>query len=175
MVLRSTRTVGASLLLITCGLQATTPGAETTVNIVSADGIGDAVGTVRFSDTTHGLMIVPDLRGLNAGPLAAHIHENPDCSSSTDGVPAGAAGGHFDPSGSGEHAGPYGNGHLGDLPNLIVENDGTATIPVVAPRVRVADIHGRALMIHAGADRYAGHSKHQHGTGGDRMYCGVID
>ena len=46
---------------------------------------------------------------------------------------AEAAGGHLDPQHSGKHEGPDGMGHLGDLPVLVVNNDGKATDPVMAP------------------------------------------
>ncbi len=135
---------------------------------------GQTYGIVEFEDGPHGLIVKPRLHGLQPGPHAAHIHENPDCGPDAMGMPAGAAGDHYDPTSTGTHAGPYGEGHLGDLPNLIVEPTGMATLPVVAPRVTVADLKGRSLMIHAGADRYDSYAKHQHGKGGMRMYCGVI-
>ncbi len=139
------------------------------------DGEGDVIGIVQFRHSPYGLMIVPNLHDLESGPHALHIHEHPDCGPSADGNPAGAAGSHYDPLGSSMHAGPYQAGHLGDLPNLIVEADGTARIATLAPRLTLADIKGRALMLHAGADRYESYAEHQHGTGGPRMYCGVIN
>ena len=147
---------------------------EVVLRMASNDGSGALVGIVRFYDSQYGLMIEPDLRSLEAGPHAAHIHENPDCRIGGDGTPAGGAGHHYDPDGTNKHAGPYGDGHRGDLPNLIVEADGTARIPMLAPRLSAAEIKGRSLMIHAGADRFDTHSMHHHGTGGPRMYCGVI-
>lgn len=142
---------------------------------VSLHGLGDAMpGSIRFVDTRFGLLLEPDLASLVPGLHAAHIHEHGDCGASAAGEPLGNAGDHFDPAATGRHAGPYGNGHLGDLPNLIVEPDGTATLPMLAPRPTVADIRGRALILHAGADRYDEHAMHHHGKGGDRMYCGII-
>lgn len=131
-------------------------------------------GMVSFEDGPHGLIIKPKLHGLDPGPHAAHIHEHPNCGPDDMGMLAGAAGGHYDPNGTGVHAGPYGEGHLGDLPNLIVEPNGMASLPVVAPRITVADLKGRSLMIHAGPDRYDEYGEHVHGKGGPRMYCGVI-
>ena len=58
---------------------------------------------------------------------------------------------------------------------MLVEPDGSVSIPILALRVAVADVKGRSLMIHAGADRYSGHMQHSHGKGGTRMYCGVIE
>ncbi len=152
--------------------------AMVTVHRVTDAGQTASVGQVTFEDTDHGLLIRPDLVGLAPGPVGAHIHERPDCGpTEMDGqvLPAGAAGGHLDPQGTGVHAGPYGDGHLGDLPNLFVEADGRARIPVLAPRLRVRDIVSRALVVHGGADRYADHGAHQHGKGGGRMFCGVIE
>lgn len=170
----------AAAIAATAGLSAARADeASATVAIATKDGTGETVGTVRFVDGQYGLLVIPDLAGLTAGPHGTHVHEDPDCGPSQDhhgmAVPAGAAGGHYDPAGTGRHAGPYGDGHLGDLPNLIVEADGTATIPVLAPRVKVSDIRNRALMIHAEADRYTDHGAHHHGMGGMRMYCGVIE
>ncbi len=135
---------------------------------------GRTYGLVSFEDGPYGLVITPKLHDMEPGPHAAHVHENASCDPDEAGVPAGAAGGHYDPHGSGAHTGPYGEGHLGDLPNLIVEPNGMATLPVVAPRVTVADLKGRSLMIHAGADRYDAYGEHEHGKGGMRMFCGII-
>src|SRR4051794_4149693 len=84
-----------------------------------------------------------------------------------------AAGGHLDPKSSGRHEGPAGNGHLGDLPALTVNNDGTADTPVVAQRIKLSDLPGHALMIHAGGDNYSD-SPEKLGGGGERIACGVI-
>jgi superoxide dismutase, Cu-Zn family len=161
-------------------------GMPVTIRAVSAQGVGADVGTVFFKDTAYGLLVTPDLHGLSAGAHALHLHEFPDCSpkqSAEGAVPGGAAGDHYDPAHRKVHRGPYADGHLGDLPNIIVEADGTSSIPVVAPRLKVADVRGRAVMLHAGADRYTeADVKHQHpaqpsapgaSKGGARMYCGV--
>jgi len=84
-----------------------------------------------------------------------------------------AAGGHYDPAGTAKHEGPYGQGHLGDLPALYVGTDGNATLPVLAPRLKMTDLKGRALMIHAGGDNYSDVPAPL-GGGGARMACGVI-
>ncbi|MBD3730904.1 MAG: superoxide dismutase family protein [Sphingomonadales bacterium] len=154
------------------------PGSATvTLSLISQSGEPVEAGTVAFRDTAWGVLVEPQLHGLAVGPHAAHVHVNPDCGSMSHGdhfMPAAAAGDHYDPGGTGVHAGPYGAGHLGDLPNLLVEADGEAKIPVLAPRLKAADLRGRALIIHAGADRYSGQAAHGHGSGGARMYCGVI-
>ena len=143
------------------------------VNQVSQAGVGADVGSVRFADGPYGLSIEPDLAGLAPGLHGAHIHQNPACGPvEKDGgaVAGGAAGGHLDPSATGRHEGPYGEGHLGDLPNLVVEADGSATMALLAPRLKVTAIAGRALILHGGPDRYAD----DRDKGGARAYCGII-
>ena len=83
-----------------------------------------------------------------------------------------SAGGHYDPEEAGTHQGPYGDGHLGDLPVLTVNGDGEANLPVLAPRLSMEDMPGRSLMIHAGGDTYA--DEPHLGGGGARMACGVV-
>ena len=83
------------------------------------------------------------------------------------------AGGHYDPANTGRHEGPDGNDHLGDLPRLAVDGRGAATIPVVARRVRVSDVVGRSLMVHAGGDNYSDMPARL-GGGGARVACGII-
>ena len=146
------------------------------MNLVNDKGVAESVGTITAKDTQYGLMLMPDLKGLPAGVHGFHVHENPDCGiSEKDGkiTPAGAAGGHFDPSKTGKHEGPWGEGHLGDLPALYVGADGAATYPVVAPRLKLADIEGRALMFHAGGENHSDEPAPL-GGGGARMACGVV-
>ena len=156
---------------------ASAESATAKIGEATESGAGAQVGLITFEDSKHGLLVKPDLTGLEAGPHGVHVHEFPDCSPAKSGgmaMPATAAGGHFDPKKTEHHGGPYGDGHLGDLPNIFVEHDGTARIPVLAPRLRVADVKDRAVVVHAGADRYTTHAQHHHGKGGARMYCGVI-
>ena len=152
--------------------------AEVTLNEVDAAGNAVAIGTVLFTQTTYGVLITPDLKGLPAGMHGFHLHEKPNCSNTTvDGVVtvAGAAGGHWDPEHTAKHEGPYGSGHLGDLPSLYVAADGSATMPVLAPRIKdLAQIHGVALMVHAGGDNHSDHPA-KLGGGGARIACGVIN
>jgi Cu/Zn superoxide dismutase len=60
----------------------------------------------------------------------------------------------------------------GDLPALYVTADGKVTLPVLAPRLRVADIKGRSLMIHAGGDNYSDIPAMLGGAA--RVACGVV-
>ena len=126
------------------------------------------LGSILVEDTTDGARFTPNLTGLTAGEHGFHIHVNPDC-----GMSGQNAGGHYDPGNTGRHEGPYGNGHLGDLPTLAVNGSGAVTVPVLAPRVRVSDLADRSLMIHAGGDNYSDMPAPL-GGGGARVACGVV-
>jgi Cu-Zn family superoxide dismutase len=147
------------------------------VRSISDEGVGKIIGTVKLSDSDKGLIIDPDLGELSPGPHGLHIHQNPNCDpgmkdgKKTAGV---AAGGHYDPADTDEHQGPKGKGHLGDLPALEVRGDGSATRSLVAPRLKLAQLHGRALMIHEGGDNYSDNPKPL-GGGAGRIACGIID
>jgi Cu-Zn family superoxide dismutase len=146
------------------------------VRVVSTDGVGDSIGTVIFSDSEQGLVIKPDFKQLTPGAHGFHIHQNPSCEpNEKDGkkVAAGAAGGHYDPASSGKHEGPEGHGHHGDLPALLVNDAGVANQAIVAPRLKLADVKGRSIMVHEGGDNYSDQPKPL-GGGGGRIACGVI-
>jgi Cu-Zn family superoxide dismutase len=147
------------------------------VDAIDANGTGARLGTIEAQDTKEGLKLTPRLGGLPPGPHGFHIHDNGSCApKEQDGkmVPGLAAGGHFDPDHSAKHQGPWGAGHKGDMPALAVNGDGSATDPVVVPRLKVADIKGHAIVIHAGADNYADDPKPL-GGGGARIACGVAE
>lgn len=150
---------------------------EVVMHEVTKDGTGKELGTVRFVDTSeYGLLIAPQLSGLKEGIHGFHVHQNPDCGpKSKDGkvTPGGAAGGHFDPEDTGKHAGPAGNGHLGDMPALIVGPDGDTPVAMYAPRLSTTDLVGRAIMVHTGGDNYSDQPE-KLGGGGARVACGVV-
>ncbi len=146
------------------------------LNKLSSSGVGERIGSIKIVDTKYGALFTPSLMGLSQGVHGFHIHQNSECGPKQKNgkiVPGLAAGGHYDPSGSGYHSGPYGDGHLGDLAFLYVNANGDANASVLAPRVKVADLKGRSLIIHAGGDSYSDSPK-KLGGGGPRIACGVI-
>lgn len=152
--------------------------AQTSVPMFKADenGAAGAVGQVTLVDSPYGLVLTPAMKGLTPGLHGFHVHQNPSCDSAEQGgkkVAALAAGGHYDPKGSKQHGTPWGEGHLGDLPALFVDAEGNANQPVLAPRLKLADVSGRSLMVHAGGDNHADHPAPL-GGGGARVVCGVI-
>jgi Cu-Zn family superoxide dismutase len=166
----------ACLALLACGA-AQAASEDVTMNLVTPQGIGHSLGTVKITETDKGLVFTPDLKTLPPGEHGFHVHAKGSCEPALkDGKPAAAesAGGHLDPEHTGKHMGPLGVGHLGDLPVLVVDNDGIATLPVTAPRLKkLADVKGKALMVHVGGDNMSDTPKPL-GGGGARYACGVI-
>lgn len=171
------KSVLAWLFAISGGLASNALAQEVTLHKVSAEGIGEAIGTVDIEQTKYGLLFTPKLSGLTPGVHCFHVHATGSCEpgvSEGKTVAAGAAGGHLDPQKTGKHLGPWGEGHLGDLPAIYVDEKGSAAWPVLAPRLKSPDeIMGKALMVHIGGDNHADHPQPL-GGGGGRYACGVI-
>jgi Cu-Zn family superoxide dismutase len=152
--------------------------AKAIVVLAAPNGVGGPAGRVMFRDAPGGATIKVDVYGLPPGAHGFHVHDNPSCAAgSVNGVviPAGAAGSHYDPGGTGKHMGPMGMGHLGDLPVINTDRYGSAHIVLVAPRITdVSALKGHSVVIHAGGDNYSDDPS-PNGGGGARIACGVID
>ncbi|EFG1183757.1 superoxide dismutase [Cu-Zn] SodC [Escherichia coli] len=151
-------------LVVATGAQAASEKVE--MNLVTSQGVGQSIGSVTITETDKGLEFSPDLKALPPGEHGFHIHAKASAAES--------AGGHLDPQNTGKHEGPEGAGHLGDLPALVVNNDGKATDAVIAPRLKSLDeVKDKALMVHVGGDNMSDQPKPL-GGGGERYACGVI-
>jgi superoxide dismutase, Cu-Zn family len=135
---------------------------------VDPAGSGKLIGTITLSAAKCGVLLTPDLQDLPPGVHGFHIHQKPLCSDK-----GMAAGDHLDPRNTHKHEGPYQQGHLGDLPVLIVDKQGKATLPVLAPQLTLNDFKNHALMIHLHGDNYAD-TPEKLGGGGERIACGTI-
>lgn len=165
------------MFAIATGLTSLAANADIVVpmDLVNEKGVVSSVGQVTISESGYGLVFTPALSGLPAGMHGFHVHQAPDCApKEKDGkmVAALSAGGHYDPEKTNRHGTPWGDGHLGDLPPLFVDTHGNANQAVLAPRLKMADMKGRSLMIHVGGDNHADHPAPL-GGGGARMVCGV--
>lgn len=159
--------------LLLCGLLMEMSLAHATLRIpvvlVNGSHSGDEVGYIKADDTIDGLLLTPRLHGLPPGVHGFQVYQCPFCQHHAQGV-----GGHWDPRKTEQHEGPYqGNGHLGDLPVLIVDEKGRARLPVLAPRLTLAQIKGRAVVIHAKMDNYSD-SPVENGGEGVKLACGVV-
>lgn len=142
------------------------------VHRISAEGVGPLIGTIEAMQGEHGVMLKPDLSGLSPGLHAFHVHTNPDCGPALKGgkmVAGLAAGGHYDPTGTGHS---HGHAPAGDLPQLDVGSDGRATKPIEITSLTLEQLRGRALMVHQGPEEPS--DPGQPKGGGPRVACGVV-
>jgi Cu-Zn family superoxide dismutase len=147
--------------------------------IVAAAGVfdsgGKAIGSARFSDTRNGVRIEGEFAGLPKGAHGIHIHAVGRC----DPPDFASAGGHFNPDGK-KHGHLAADGpHAGDLPNLVLGDDGKGTLLVnnvylsLAPGASnsLLKTGGTSLVIHADPDD---DKTDPAGNSGARLACGVI-
>lgn len=138
-----------------------------TVDIITTEN-NTPIGPIKFEDTDYGLLITPALTLMSPGLHGLHIHQNPSCANFGK-----AAGGHLDSLKTNKHLGPYQAGHLGDLPVLYVDQSGSATSVILAPKLKAKDITNRSIMIHQDGDNYSDKPLPL-GGGNARVACGVI-
>lgn len=151
----------------------------TAVAEIKGEGI---TGTATFSEVKHGtgsaVHVELSATGLKPGQHGVHLHAIGKCE-----PPAfTAAGGHFDPGPAGntdpDANHPY---HMGDLPNLVVGDDGKGTLTAVTSRVTltdgplsVFDGDGTAIIVHANPDQGITGEPKSGVSGGPRAACGVL-
>jgi Cu-Zn family superoxide dismutase len=174
----------ASLFLSACGLSACSarppgPGGrplpKPTATAKLADSSGKQIGLAILTGTDTGFSVGISLAGLPPGLHGLHFHETGRCTPPD----FASAGGHFNPT-SRRHglANPDGP-HLGDLPNLLVQPDGSADTtfrldPVLLQPGPLSLLRpeGAAIVVHAGPDDQRSDPS---GGSGDRIACGPIE
>lgn len=133
------------------------------------DAQGASVGQVRVRNQADGVGIAVNITKLPPGSHGFHIHTVGRCEPNFD-----AAGGHYNPGGRKHGLKAAGGPHAGDLPNLQVSADGSATAEFVQAGVTVAELladDGSAMVIHANADD---DMTDPAGNSGARIACGVL-
>jgi Cu-Zn family superoxide dismutase len=137
---------------------------------------GSEVGRVWMHERGGAVRLVVRVRDLPPGFHGFHIHTTGRCD-----TPAfTTAGGHFNPTGASH------SGHAGDLPSLLVNQDGTAMLATATDRFSIADLRdadGSAVMVHSGPDNFANiparygtpdQETLNTGDSGSRIACGVV-
>ncbi len=147
---------------------------------MSADLLGNdgkTIGTVKFNEGPHGVVIHVQAKGLTPGAHGMHFHSVGDCS---DHQHFKAAAGHITSSETLQHGLLNADGfHEGDLPNLYADKDGVAEAEFFTTHVTLSgaskpallDNDGSAVMIHALPDD---HVSQPIGGAGDRVACAVV-
>lgn len=127
-------------------------------------------GAVRFYQTTRGVVLWTEVRGLPKGEGACqgrvfgfHIHAGTDCGGSAE-EPFSNTLSHYDPKGC-PH--PF---HAGDLPPLL-GSDGRALSVFLTDRFTVDEVIGKTVVIHDHADDFTAQPS---GNSGQKIACGVI-
>jgi Cu-Zn family superoxide dismutase len=157
-----------------CAALAFAPGvalAADTYEILGKD--GKRIGDLTLTASPHGTLINLEVAagGLPAGTHGLHFHETADCSDVGEYKKSGSHAGH----GEGKHGLLNPNGpEPGDLPNLIVQGDGSAQTELFTGLIKLdglKDQNGSALIIHAGKDD---HMSQPIGGAGARIACASI-
>lgn len=140
--------VGVALAAIVVALPADAGRADASAVIRDTD--GRALGLALFDAQDRSVKVTVALRAplatVPAGFHGFHIHENGTCSPDFS-----AAGGHYNPTGA-DHG-----DHAGDLPSPEVfarGRFGVAHLTTYTSRFKVADVVGKAVILHAGRDNF---------------------
>jgi superoxide dismutase, Cu-Zn family len=151
-------------------------GRLATAKLMNAD--GDRVGRVWLEGSRRGgtVTVFAKVRDMPPGFHGFHIHTVGACEPPS----FTSAGGHLNPDGA-----PHGD-HAGDLPVLLVNEDGTGMLAATTDRFSLDDLRdadGSAVMVHELADnyanipaRYGGPDAETLATGdaGSRLACGEV-
>lgn len=146
-------------------------------------GVGGLTGTATLYEIANGanghmVQIILAVQNAPPGMHGVHIHSTGRC----EGPDFKSAGGHFDP-------GPAGNPdpdvnhpwHMGDLPNISVNAQGTGQFNIFSTRVTMGgptglfDADGSAIVIHQNLDPMVPGPSGSGVSGGNAIACGVIE
>lgn len=143
---------------------------QAVARIAGSGSCPDISGTVRFYQTSGGVIVRAEVSGLPHSELPCqgrifgfHIHSGTDCAGNMD-DPFADAMSHYNPNGC-EH--PY---HAGDLPPLF-ENHGYALSLFLTDHFSVNEVIGKTVIIHDHPDDF---TTQPSGNSGTKIACGVI-
>lgn len=166
LLLAGVGTLGGCAMYATHDSPKSRPGAQAKLYDATGREAGFVMLTLKGDDLTG----VVNVNGISPGPHGIHVHAVGKC----DAPDFTTAGGHLNPDGK-KHGleNPMG-AHQGDLPEIMVGEDGTghATFPVHSSLATLFDADGSAFVVHAAADD---NKTDPSGNSGARILCGVLE
>lgn len=139
---------------------------------VLRDGDGKDIGTVEVEPAPGSVHIIARLHDAPPGERGLHVHAGTSCGA----PPFADAGPHFDPKEARHHSGPLGNGHAGDLGNIVIDDKGRGKLDLFTRRLSLGPdstgIAGRTIILHANRDNLT--NDPENGGSGARIACGVL-
>jgi superoxide dismutase, Cu-Zn family len=152
------------------------------VKVQLVDAGGAEAGVVKLTTQGQSVIVRAEVEGLTPGFHGFHVHSVGECV-----APFTSAGGHYNPAATGHGS------HAGDMPSLLVLDDGTAQLQFATDRFTIAelfDADGTAIIVHALPDNFANiPTRYQSttegtfgpdsatlatGDAGGRVACGVV-
>ena len=150
------------------------------VQLVAASGA--EAGVVKLTEQGTKVIVRAEAEGLTPGFHGFHVHSAGECV-----PPFTSAGGHYNPTGTGHGS------HAGDMPSLLVLDDGTAELQFATDNFTIGelfDADGTAIIVHALPDNFANiPTRYQStaegtfgpdsatlatGDAGGRVACGIV-
>ena len=171
--------LGAALALAGAFAVQSYAGGATQASATIADASGATIGWARLVEDASGIVHVNvHVTGLTPGLHGIHIHGVAACAPTF-----AAAGGHYNPLSRLHGLANPGGAHAGDLPNLIVNEDGVGHLDATTDRVTLTNgpttlfdttvnAVGSAFIIHANEDDQV--TDATNGGSGNRIACGAI-
>lgn len=139
------------------------------------DGVRDTLGSITAYEDEKGTNFKVVVTRFSPGFKGFHLLAHGDCEPVARGGRlelGGGAGGPYDPANTRRHEGPFGEGYLGALPKTEANAQGWIFMTLVAPRLQLADLRGRALVLREFDDNYKP-SPPLGGSGGIAA-CGLV-
>lgn len=172
-MLRRILMIICSIFIVSGSALAAEKGTTTAhADIVGTD--GKKIGIAKLTEAKNGVNITVEVSGLARGQHGMHIHETGSCTPPD----FKSAGNHFNPLNKKHGTQNPAGEHIGDLPNLIVMEDGKGDAKALARgatlrkgKTSLLKEGGTAIVIHAQPDDY---QTDPAGNSGSRVACGVI-
>jgi Cu-Zn family superoxide dismutase len=153
-------------------------GITGTVTLREVPAMTSPTHDMKFMTGMSAVELTVNVTGLKPGPHGFHLHAVGKC----EAPGFTTAGGHFDP-GPASNPDPDVNHpfHMGDMPNLVADASGKATMKYTTTRVTLSDgplsvfdADGTAVIVHANPDEGITAEAKAGKSGGPRVACGVI-